>query len=432
MKNSKLFQYVFLGVFVFFIIIGVILFSTYRSKNNTNTNINITVWGTLSAESFSSFTSKFFNENGLKYTVNYIEKSSNAFDADLAEAIASGYGPDAIVLPDDRILRHSSKILTIPFSSLPELQFKNSFIEEAELYLTKSGILALPLMVDPLVMYWNRDIFNNIGVTIPPKSWTEISALVPRITIKDQSQNIIRSTVALGEFRNVSNAKDILSALVIQSGGNIVGFGSDDEYKSVLKDNFGLSKSPAVLALEFFTNFSNPAKVNYSWNRSMPKSIDVFAGGDLALYFGRASEYLVIKNKNPNLNFSVALLPQIANAKTYHTLGNIYGLAIMRNSTNPAGSYTVLSALTSAQAYSFWADIFRIPSVRRDILNFPSDNAVMTVFNQSAIIAKGWLDPSERETDLIFQEMVEAYTTGREGIESSISSASDRIDNLLQ
>jgi ABC-type glycerol-3-phosphate transport system substrate-binding protein len=283
-----------------------------------------------------------------------------------------------------------------------------------------------------MVMYWNRDIFNNIGVTIPPKSWTEISALVPRITIKDQSQNIIRSTVALGEFRNVSNAKDILSALIIQSGGNIVGTDSEDGYKSILNDDFGLPKSPAVLALEFFTNFSNPAKVNYSWNRSMPKSIDVFASGDLALYFGRASEYLAIKNKNPNLNFSVALLPQIANTKTYRTLGNIYGLAIMRNSTNPAGAYTVLSALTSAQAYSFWADIFRIPSVRRDILNSPSDNAVMTVFNQSAIIAKGWLDPSERETDLIFQEMVEAYTTGREGIESTIGSASDRIDNLLQ
>lgn len=432
MKNSKLFQYVFLGAFVFFIIVGAILFSTYRSKSNTNINISITVWGTLPAESFSSFTSKFFNENGLKYTVNYIEKSSSAFDTELAEAIASGYGPDAIVLPDDRILRHRSKIFTIPFSSFPELQFKETFIEEAELYLTKTGILAFPLMIDPMVMYWNRDIFNNIGVTIPPKSWTEISALVPRITIKDQSQNIIRSTVALGEFRNVSNAKDILSALIIQSGGNIVGSGSDGEYKSILKDNFRLSRSPAVLALEFFTNFSNPAKVNYSWNRSMSKSIDVFASGDLAIYLGRASEYLAIKNKNPNLNFSVALLPQ-ANAGTYSTLGNIYGLAIMKNSTNPAGAYTVLSTLTSAQAYSFWADIFRIPSTRRDILkNIPSDNAVMTVFNQSAIIAKGWLDPNERETDLIFQEMVEAYTTGREGIESSISSASDRIDNLLK
>ncbi len=432
MKNSKLFQYVFLGVFVFFIIVGAILFSTYRSKSNSSTNINITIWGTLPAESFNSFTSKFFNEKGLKYTVNYIEKSNNSFDTELAEAIASGYGPDAIVLPDDRILRHSNKIFTIPYTSFPVLKFKNTFIEEAELYLTKTGILALPLMVDPIIMYWNRDIFNNIGVTIPPKSWTEISALVPRITVKDQSQNIIRSTVALGEFRNVSNAKDILSALIIQSGGNIVSAGSEGTYKSVLKDNFGLPKSPAVLALEFFTNFSNPAKVNYSWNRSLPKSIDVFTNGDLALYFGRASEYLIIKNRNPNLNFAVGLLPQIANVRTYHTLGNIYGLAIMKNSANPAGAYTVLSILTSAEAYGFWADIFRIPSARRDILNFPSDNAVMTVFNQSAIIAKGWLDPNERETDLVFQEMVESYTTGRQNIDSAISTASDRLDNLLK
>ena len=163
----------------------------------------------------------------------------------------------------------------------------------------------------------------------------------------------------------------------------------------------------------------------------MPNSIDAFANGDLALYFGFASEYLTIKNKNPNLNFDVAFLPQIKNAKVYSTFGNMLGLAIMKNSANPAGTYAVISALASAQAYPFWADLFNIPSARRDILSVNDPSAVKTVFNQSAVMSRGWLDPDSAQTGAIFQDMVESYTTGRNTLDDSISTASDRLDNLL-
>jgi ABC-type glycerol-3-phosphate transport system substrate-binding protein len=432
MKNSKLFQYIFIGSFVFFIIVGAILFATYKSSNDTVENISITMWGALPADSFTPFVSRYFSEAGLKYKVNYIEKNSIAFDRDLVEALASGVGPDAIIIPTDLIIRFSDKVYTIPYAVLPELTFKQNFIQEAEIYLNNNGAIALPFTVDPLVMYWNRDIFNNAGVTKPPVSWTEIAGLVSKMTRKDQSSNILASTVALGEFRNIVNAKEILSALIIQSGSPIVGLNSDGSFRSLLGQSFGLGTSPAILALQFYTNFSNPVKPSYSWNRSLPASIDVFANGDLAMYFGFASEYTKIKAKNPNLNFGVAILPQIAGAKTYNTYGNMLGFAILKSSKNPAGAYTVLSSLTSSAAFPFWKDIFNIPSARRDILSQPETNATKTVFNQSAIISKGWLDPNKANTSAIFQDMIESYTTGRETLESVVSIASDRLENLLK
>jgi ABC-type glycerol-3-phosphate transport system substrate-binding protein len=149
------------------------------------------------------------------------------------------------------------------------------------------------------------------------------------------------------------------------------------------------------------------------------------------MYFGFASEYMTIKNKNPNLNFDVALLPQITNAKVYNTFGNIMGLAIMKNSADPAGTYTVISSLTSAAAFPYWSNTFNLPSARRDILSLPETNAIKTVFNQSAILSKGWLDPNAVQTGAIFQDMVESYTTGREAIGPAVNTASDRIDSLL-
>jgi len=431
MKNNKLFQYIVMGLFVFFIIVGAILFSTYRSNNTSSTNISITMWGTLPADDFGNFVSKYFSDAGLKYTVDYVEKSLATFDRDLVEALASGAGPDAVVIPEDMIVRLSNKIYPIPYTTFSELNFKQTYIQEGELFLNKKGILALPFSVDPLVMYWNRDIFNNASVTKPPATWAEISNLVPKMTKKDQSKNITASTVALGEFRNVVNAKEILSALLIQAGNPIIETSADGIFSSVLKDDFGLKTPPAALSLEFFTSFSNPVKKEYSWNRSLTSSLNAFVNGDLALYFGFASEFLNIKEKNPNLNFDVAVLPQISGAKIYNTFGNMLGFAIMKNSLDPAGTFTVLSNLTSAEAVPFWSNLFNISSARRDILGQVDKSAAKTVFNQSAIMSKGWLDPNGVETSIIFQEMVESYTTGRENLLEAIGTASDRLDGLL-
>ncbi|OHA46990.1 MAG: hypothetical protein A2541_01050 [Candidatus Taylorbacteria bacterium RIFOXYD2_FULL_36_9] len=432
MKNSKLFQYVVFGAFIFFIIVGAILFATYRSSTSTETSISISLWGTLSADDFSSFFSRYFGESNLKYTIDYTEKSPASFDSDLIEVLASGIGPDAIILPTDLIVRYRNKIYPIPYTVLPELTFKDTFIQAGELYLDKTGVLALPFSVDPLVMYWNRDIFNNAGLTKVPSTWIEVSDLIPKLTQKDEASNILRSTVALGEFRNVRDAKDILSALFIQAGNPIVSFSSDGSFESTLKDDFNSGTSPAVLALQFFTNFSNPVKPNYSWNRSLPNSLDVFANGDLAMYFGLASEFTAVKNKNPNLNFAVALLPQGSGNKiVYSTTGDLLGLAILKNSANPAGTYTVLNALTSASAFPYWKDIFNVSSARRDILAQTESSAVKTIFNKSAIMSKAWYDPNRTQSNAIFQEMVESYTTGRSSLEGAVNTASDRLDSLL-
>jgi len=433
MKNTKLFQYIVIGLFVFFIIVGAVLFATYKSKDKNTSDINITVWGTLPLDGFSTFISKFFEASQLKYKVNYVERDPATFDRDLVEALASRVGPDAIILPEDLIIRYSKRIYTIPYSILSQLQFKQTFIQEGELYLTTDGVLALPFSVDPLIMYWNRDIFNNFGVTKPPVTWAEISSLTSKMTKKDQAKNILSSTVALGEFRNINNAKEIITSLIMQAGNPIVTIDSNGAYKSVVDTGTGSKTFPVSASIQFFTNFSNPNKVEYSWNRSLPNSLDVFSNGDLAMYFGFASEYAKIKNKNPNLNFDVAPLPQslLATTKTYSTFGNMLGLAIMKNSANPAGVYTVISALTSAQAYPFWTDIFNIPSARRDILGQAEKKPAKAVFNSSAIMSKGWYDPSTAETSVIFQEMVESYTTGRESMATAITAASGQLDNLL-
>jgi ABC-type glycerol-3-phosphate transport system substrate-binding protein len=436
MKNTKTFQYVVYGAFIFFTIVGAIMFATFRSKSSSNTSVSISMWGTLPAGDMTSFMNQYFSENDLKYSVQYSQRSADTFDAQLVEALASGTGPDAIILPQDLIVRYSNKLYPIPLTVLPELNFKETYIQEGELLLNGSGVLGLPFLIDPLVMYWNRDIFNNLGITKTPATWPEVLTLVPKIVTKDQAGNITRSAVAMGEYRNINNAKPLISTLFLQAGNQIVSLDKEEgDFDGVLENEGGgtTRNSLTTLALQFYTNFSNPTRAEYSWNRALTNSLDAFANGDLAMYFGFASEYTVIKEKNPNLNFEVAIMPQTKDGtnRANITFGRMQSFGIMRTSANPGGAYAVISALTSAAAVPFWTERFDLPSARRDILAQMQTVAARAVFNQSAIISRGWYDPSGKDTSAIFQEMIESYTTGRETLEGAIGTASDRIDNLL-
>jgi hypothetical protein len=108
------------------------------------------------------------------------------------------------------------------------------------------------------------------------------------------------------------------------------------------------------------------------------------------------------------------------------------GLAILKSSSNPSGAYTIMTHLTSAAAVPYWNTSLNLPSARRDILGLVEDNAIKTIFNKSAIISKDWYDPNRSQTNKIFQEMVESFTTGRENISSAINIASEKLGSLLK
>ena len=97
----------------------------------------------------------------------------------------------------------------------------NTFIQQAELYLKTDGSLAVPFIVDPLVMYWNRDSFTNAGIATPPKFWDEFTGLNTKLTQKDVNSNIRKSAIAMGEFTNISHAREILGTLFLQSGNPV-------------------------------------------------------------------------------------------------------------------------------------------------------------------------------------------------------------------
>lgn len=429
-NNSNKFKFIIFGVFGFFLILGIVAFATYRSSNTNNNTVDITVWGTVNKTLFDKYIDKYKQENNTQFNLTYIYKSIDTIDSELVEAIATNKAPDVILIPHSLEKRYLDKVYMI--TSIPVRTFKDTFIQEAnDLYVQPNGIFALPFFVDPIVMYWNVDMFSSAGIATPPSQWSDFPLLARTFSVSDSNANITKSLTSFGEFQNVNNAKAILSALIIQAGSPIISY-SNGTFSSVLdyKSTTDLT-IPAESALQFFTDYSNPKKTVYSWNRSLPNSKTSFLSGDMAIYFGFASEYSDIKEKNPNLNFDVTMIPQVVGTQSKKTYGELYGFSFLKNSANVTQAFSLISTLVDANSINQLVNVMDIAPARRDLISSGSSDFAKSTFYNSALISKGWIDPDINYTNQIFKNMVENVTTGKMNVKDSVSNANLELENLL-
>ena len=426
MKN---FQIIILIVFIVAAILGILVFSGAipLGKNSSGSLGTVVLWGTV-PDALISKAIKDFNDANPTFVVTYVEKSANTFDQDLLEATASGTGPDIFFLPDNLILHYADKIFTIPYQSYPLTSFKNTFAGAGEVFLSSKGVLAFPISIDPLVMYYNRSMLDANGIVYPPANWDAMTSDVPLLTKKDDTNKITESAVALGQFSNITHAKDILATLFMQAGNPIIKEQAG-VYSTTLDSSVGNFNLPSIL--KYYTDFANSNSAVYSWNKSFANSTDAFSSENLAFYFGFAGELQSLVNRNPNQNFFVAPMPQIKNSNSKVTGARVTGLAISSFSKNFNTAFVAANLMATGDFAAKLATATGIAPARRDLLAVIPEDAYSPIFYSSALYAKSWLDPSSKDTDTIFSEMVNAVLSNNMTVADAIKDASAKMNLLL-
>lgn len=429
MGSMNNFQIVVLLLFAVMALTGVVFFALFRGFYEDADNAGrVVIWGTVPTEQMSIVLSNIMTRSRFFNGVSYVEKDPESLSDEYVRALAEGRGPNLLILPHDLIHTHNATLAIIPFSSYPERTFRDTFVEGAELYLKKEGLYGVPYSIDPMVLYWNRTFLSNKGFSQPPKYWDEVFSFAPKITEKDAVLNIRKSAIALGEFSNIEHAKEILSSLMLQAGTPITGLSPDRAWMSMLDFSGNAATVPSHDVLRYFTEFSNPTKSVYSWNKSLPDAKQAFANGDLAFYLGFASEAEDIEKANPNLNFDIAPFPQTREDQTASVYARFTALAIPKAAGNFVGALKTAYELTSPLAMSDLVFASGLPPVRRDLLAKQPQDPYLTQFYRAAIISEAWYDPNPRETETIFRTMVDSVTTGRSTVQEAISGAGRQIN----
>lgn len=430
MTNLKPFQVIIMGIFGFIALLGLFLFANFQGFSSGVAKVGtVSIWGTLPAETMNSALMAFKEGHQEYGNVSYTERPQETFDADVAEAIASGRGPDLLILTQEDLLAAQAKLSPIPSSTISERDFRDKYLPIHELYLIQGGTYAIPFLVDPLVLYYNRPILASSGAAQAPATWEAVSGLAATVNRQTDTQTVIRSLIALGTYENIENARAILSLFFLQAGYDIserTATGVRSSLSDPVDDVFGMT--PSESALNFYTEFSNPGKTVYSWNRSLPSSRQAFISGDLALYLGFASERAQLAAANPNLDFDMSAAPTPGTNATRTTYGRAYGFAIPRATQNGEGALRVALTLSERDSVPLFARAFGMAPAHRGALAPLAGDLYEPVYYPEALVARGWLSPAPRETDRIFATMVNNVLSGREGISNAITTANQSLN----
>lgn len=432
---TRPFQIAVFGIFILLAFVGLFLFASFSGFGNTAAKVGtVTIWGVLPGTAVNAELDALKSQHKEYANVTYVQKAPNTFDAVLADALASGTGPDMILISQEQLLGERSKLNIISFSAsgISERAYLNTFVPIDELYLTDQGMYGIPFAVDPLVLYYNRTILSSAGIATPPMTWEAVTGLAPRLTQKNGGE-IFRSAIALGGYENVPNARGILSTLLFQAGSPITTLSSGSVRAALSQGESAgsVGASPAQSAVSFYVQFADPAKTVYSWNGSLIDARQAFTAGTVALYIGYASEEPFLAAANPNLDFDMATMPQPSTSQFRTTYGQAYALAIPKASRNPNGALSVAKAFASKDAAVQTAHALFMAPAQRALLTPSANDKFSAVFYPEALVAKGWLSPLPAATDTIFGTMIGNIRSGRSSVQDALDQANQALDAAL-
>ncbi len=421
-------------------------------------SLDLEIWGLFDdSDVFSDTFENYKKINPNIKTITYKKLSPDTYEKDLLEALASDQGPDIFLIRNVWADQFSDKLSSAPATVLNEKSVRDEFVDVvAEDFVKNGEVLALPLSVDSLNLFYNKDIFNKVGISAPPKTWKELEDCVKKINQVSDSGEIIQSGVALGTAYNINRSVDILSLLLFQNGNEIY---SKD------RGTFYLSDPTAGKALEFYTQFSNSGSDLYSWNPRMHYSVDAFSEGNLAMMLNYSWQIPIIKNKSPKLNFAVSEVPQNDATKKIG-YANYWGYGVSKKqpikkdtsisgvnneirieeawklikymAMTPVASSSNTTGDTNARSVadfypaSDYAEKTGKPSGKRDILEIQKNDTMIAPFVLGNLYAKSFLQTNSGKIESVLAETIEKVVLGKDSPIGAMISANSSLGILLK
>ncbi len=260
----------------------------------------------------------------------------------------------------------------------------------------KENIYGLPLSVDVMALYYNKDILDRAGIAEAPKNWEEFQEDVKKLTKFDKATGkIIQSGAALGTGANIPASADLLYILFAQSQvpfvlNNIAVFNQRPR-------NFTSGEQlPAYQILNFYTDFANKNRDTYTWNDEMPNALESFVSGQTAFFFGYSYQFPIIKSRAPQLNFAAVPMLQLSESSPVNT-ANYWVQVVPAKSKNSNIAWGFINYIANTDATKVYLDAIKRPAARRSFIAEQKKNPDLEPFMSQILSADSWYDGYDYE-----------------------------------
>lgn len=383
------------------------------------------------------------------------------------EALAEDRGPDIFSVHNSWLGKYQSKIaplpktVTLPFQSV-QGTFKKEVITELKTIPTitpanirknyldvvasdvirnvktednkmEEQILGLPLSVDTLVLFYNKDILNAAGIATEPKNWDEFLSDVARVTKFDEQGNIIVAGASLGTTNNIPRFNDILSVLMMQNGAIMTDANNYATFHLVPPTAQDKTFRPGIEALRFYTDFASANKQAYTWNASMPDALEEFVAGKTAFFLGYNYQIPVIKSRASQLRWAIAALPQV-NPEHKTNVANYWAETVSKKTKHADEAWDFIQFASSAVQAEKYLNKTLKPTALRALVEKQQNNPELEVFAGQLLTAKSWY--RGRDAGIMEQAMADMITgvlaaTEPGKLEEAVNLAIQRINQTI-
>ena len=334
------------------------------------------------------------------------------FEGVLLNALAEDAGPDIVSVQNAALRGKLTRLAPMPASvSMANVQVVGKYAQETQVTIEQvplptqnyiqstyvqtvpddvivdGKIYGLPLALDTLALYYNKDLLDAAGVPLPPKTWPELFEAVKKATKFDAEGNIVQSGIAMGTGTNIDNAYDILSLLMHQTNVQM-SLGRQVTFAEGLQ-NRALNNHPALQVLRFYTDFARDSKEIYSWNSKLPNAFESFVQGKSVFYLGFAYDAARIRARAPQMNLEVTTAPQLPDTSPAN-VSNYWVETVLKKSKHQNEAWDFVRFMTLPQNVAAYTAVAGQPSPLRTQVTAQLSNPTLAPFASQVLVAKNW------------------------------------------
>ena len=465
----------FLIIFVIFFIVVMTAVVVVALNNSGSTGkpapVTLKYWRVIDeAEKFDEIIAQYQKLHP-NVTIDYRKFRQEEFEKMLIEAMAIDQGPDIFSIHNTWMQKYVRKGLIVPLPpkttmigktqeglvrketvykkisqpSLTVADIKNQFIDTVyrDVVIQSVGamnqeIYGLPMAVDTLALFYNKDLLNNASIAKPAATWDEVNQQVPRLVKFNAKEEIIQAGINLGGSKNSERSTDILSVLMLQSGAEMIDVNGMISFNRVPRTLQNQNYNPGVEALSYYRDFANIGKDVYTWNPELNSAVDMFVNGRLAMLIGYSYLLPQIKERAPRLNFGIAPLPQLAsgdkNSEYQKTNFANYWIETVSVKTQfKDEAWDFLQYATREENVKNYLDKTGKPTALRSLYDAQRSDEQISVFAEALLTAKTWYRGLDIEsTERAFTEMIdEARTADTDSLDKIIGNTAQKVQQTM-
>jgi multiple sugar transport system substrate-binding protein len=402
-----------------------------------------------------------FNAEFPHISVDYRKFRLEEYEDELINAFAEGRGPDVFAIHESWLRKYQSKLLPMPATlTMPYRTVEGGIKEEIIINLVTEptfgeagvkqlyvpavaedvvlatpidevtgaggtpGVYGLPMAMDTMVMYYNRDLLNQAGIAVPPQNWTQFQKAVESMSDVSDELELLATPAGFGSANTTERSEDILALLMMQGGAVMNTREGNLGWDQAVQTPDGKSILPAAQALQYYTEFADPTKVVYTWNDEQElNSFEAFLEGETAFFFGYAYHLKAIKSRGEKLPYGIAPMPQV-NPQAPVNYANYWVNVVSTRTAEQDSAWKLVEFMGTQEELllNYLANTGKMTALN-SLIEFQIEDFEKEVFVSQLATAKSWYNGFDVRD-------AEKYI--REAISTALETENPKYDTIIQ